>query len=293
MYILGINHPEHKVYVGKTSDLQERMQSHRSGTGGGTGSKETSQQSTSANLPVWLIGAVELPFRDAMTAYELYMQDKQFGKSPDPDFNAVIQAKWDAEKWTERIKLDNTACLNIDADKIANRRLVLRKFNYTCSGKHLGVEYLKEKAAEWLLHNPSPAVQLELNRDKCLKCNPYTNNKVPKYFPHWAARKIQRVYRPRRWRRLVLGVEAVNEDMKLLRKNVMIERRQYRNKNVLSIAKDREQKMLADIFQVWVPPSIRQTYMDRVSLWNIIFEPSAWFTEKITDLHNSLGSWVA
>ena len=104
VYILGINNPVYKIYVGCTGNLEIRMHKHRTGNGGSTGK----QQSTGLNLPVWLIAAVELPMKDAMEAYEGYLHVRQFGTSLPDDWVKAKTVAFDVAKWTARSKLDNT-----------------------------------------------------------------------------------------------------------------------------------------------------------------------------------------
>jgi hypothetical protein len=229
VYVLGINNPEHQIYIGKTNNLQQRMKAHRSGNAGDTGKGEKAQQPTQFNLPVWLIAAIELPVEDAMAAYEGYLQNQQFGLNlPDSDnqdsdwfqWKTNRQAAWDKEAWDERSMLDNTKAVNIDPFKMQDKGINVRNtFVYECSGKRLGIQLIKEKAAQWLDRNPSPAVELELQREKAVMFNPastrtkmknpYDNRKwlaviVPNYFPQHAACVIQRWFRVGAYRKFVV-----------------------------------------------------------------------------------------
>jgi predicted GIY-YIG superfamily endonuclease len=215
VYVLGVNsHQNSKLkpgiantglYIGRTGNLQRRLQEHRSGTAGLCGHNKVP---TYEQQPVWLIAALELPTKDVSIAYEGYLHKLVAAKPKDagkPKANAKPKPKANAKPKAKANDPANDADEEMTAEETYFSGLVMTEKE----------KLIKAKAAEWLRGHPCKAVALELLRDRVVKFNfagrerdmkasdAKKNFKVAKFYPYYAARMIQYSFQTGYWRRYI------------------------------------------------------------------------------------------
>ena len=165
--MIWVPDPHPHLYIGFTGDLQSRMLQHKSGQGGLCGSNKIP---TFQQLPVWLIGAIELPTKEVAIVYEDYLHKLMFG----------------VEKPLKKDDLPNT---------FYKKSLTVKE------------QLMLENVRSW---PPNVAVRYELLREHTVKFNfagrsskmndPDDGRKkitmlVPQRYPVWAAQYIKTSYR--------------------------------------------------------------------------------------------------